>query len=207
MNTIIWRIVTIFVFGNFFITQAPAYAATAQDETAMLKQQIQQLQARVNQLEKQSTQEHRGPSRSFDQWDPFAEMDLIQRSMNRLFADSFAGGAPEFFNPRIDIKDTPNEYIITMDIPGMNKDNIEVKVENRQLLVSGERNSDTKEDHAGKFYRHERSFGHFMRAVPLPEDALTNKVDASYNNGVLVVKVGRSDKAKPAPAPQKITVK
>ncbi len=183
--------------------------AQPQNETAALKQQVAQLNDRIDQLEKQLAEKNGAQTPvQPDEYDPFAEMNAMQSMMNRMFQQSMGdtGGMPgDFFNPRTDIKESPKEYTITMDIPGMDKSNINVKVENQNLVVSGERSSETKEDRVGKVYRHERSFGHFMRVVPLPEDAKTDGVDAQYNNGVLTVKVARGPASKPSA--QKITVK
>lgn len=196
-----------------------AHQAAYADDTAALKQQIRQLNARIEHLEQQlaqkqhSTQTHQGTAPFWSQSpfdnDPFMEMEQMQRSMNQMFQESFApmhnGQYRTFFNPRIDIKESSEQYTITMDIPGMDKDKIDVKVENHNLIVSGERSSENTEDKQGKTYRHERSFGHFMRVVPLPQDAKTDTVDAQYNNGVLTVKVARGKDTKPTA--QKITVK
>jgi HSP20 family molecular chaperone IbpA len=180
----------------------PPVLAQDKGQEAELKQQIQALNDRINQLEKQlaskqtqaaSGQAGLSPAIYMQQsWDPFAELDLMHR-----MADAF--------NPRVDIKESPKEYTITMDIPGMNKDNINVKVEEHNLIVSGERSTENEESQPGKFFRQERSFGNFMRVVALPEDAKEDAVDAAYNNGVLTIKVGRT--ANPKPAAQKIKVK
>jgi HSP20 family protein len=181
------------------------------DDTAALKQQVQRLNDRIEQLERQLGQRQKPSSPVVDEWDPFSEMDLMQRSMNRLFEDSFSrmpvSHMADFFNPRLDIKETPQQYLITMDIPGMDKENIDIKVQGHNLIVSGERSSEVNEDNPGKFARHERSFGHFMRGIPLPQDALTDQVDAQYANGVLTIKVGRSKGTNKQATGQKITVK
>ena len=133
------------------------------------------------------------------QWDPFEEMENMHKEMNRMFRDSFGRGmghsgfglleGPGLFDPSLDIKDTPSKYIITFDVPGLEKDNLNIEVKGRTLVVSGERNQETEEKNPGKFYRKERSFGYFSRAVPLPEDADTNVTVEEFKNGVLKLAV------------------
>ena len=199
-------ILAVFAFNRSSCAQQKNEPA-AQNETVALKEQVAQLNGRIAQLEAQLANKSSVgavPIGIDDEWDPFVQINAMNHMMNRMMGPMMA---MDSFNPRIDIKEDGNHYVISMDIPGMNKDNIEVKVENQNLLVSGERSTDTEEkNQGGKVYRHERSFGHFMRAVPLPKDAKINEVDAQYTNGVLTIKVGRAVKDV-KPSGQKIVVK
>lgn len=190
-----------------------AGAVYAADDTAALKQQVQQLNDRIAQLEqqlaqKQSVQASNAPmylptAGYSDMWDPEAEMNRMQSIMYRMRA---ATPGSDILSPRVDIKESPQQYIITMDIPGMPKDKIDVKVQQGNLVVSGERSSEQEDNsQGGQFYRHERSFGRFLRAVPLPSDIKTDNIDAQYNNGVLTVKVGRTGQGEPLSA--KVVIK
>lgn len=143
----------------------------------------------------------------FDSYDPFQEMDQIQQMMNRMFRDSFSRGAfgggfrQSFYEPDLDVEDTKDAYLIRLDLPGIDKDKINVKIQNNVLTVSGERKTEkeeTQED--GSFYRMERSFGSFMRSFPLPADADSNTMTAENKNGVLTIRV---PKIKGAAAPVK----
>lgn len=144
------------------------------------------------------------PRRAFvsgaaDSWDPFAEIDRMQQSMNRMFQESFrraslfapsSGMTAVMFEPDIDIREQGNRYVITLDIPGMEKDRISVSVEGRALTVSGERRIEQESsDEQSGFYRMERQFGSFQRAVPLPEDADPESLKASYDKGVLRIEL------------------
>jgi len=171
-------------------------------ETAALKAQVQLLNERIAQLEKQSV-----PVQTMgSQWDPWAEMDMMQTAaMNRMATAGVMTPMLNFYSPRTDIQETAQQYTITMDIPGMSRDQINVKTEGRNIIVSGERSSERERNEPGQTYAHERSFGKFIRSVPLPEDAATDSIDAQYNNGVLTMKVARTGKGKGAP--QKVTVK
>jgi len=136
-------------------------------------------------------------------WDPYAELSRIQNQMNRLFNESFTGGlfhgglpAGHTYALSSDIKDSRNKYVINMDIPGMEKENINVEVKNNTLLVSGERNNENEEKNAN-YYKQERSFGYFSQAFQLPEDADASGISVNYNKGVLKIEISKLAKANP----------
>jgi HSP20 family protein len=127
----------------------------------------------------------------------------MRAQMSQLFQDSFdrsfGAGHVNLMGPRADIKQTPNQYILTMDLPGMDKNNINVEVKNGMLIVSGDRDTQN-EVKDNQFYRQERSSGHFARALRLPDDAKPDDLKADYKNGVLEIKVGRTAGGKPGAA-------
>ena len=193
------------VAGSLFMS-ASGWA----DDSAQLKQQVQALQDRVEQLETQLADKQQGSSSAvvpvYDVYqDPLTQMMQMQaqmeRNMRRAFADTGVA-----FAPKMDMKQTDKKYIITMDIPGMDKDKINVEIKNGALIVSGERQTETDDNKNNQYYRQERSFGTFMQSIPLPEDAKKDQIDANYKNGVLTVLVGRLKKQDKDPDNQKITV-
>ncbi len=184
-----------------------AYADPQNDD---LKVQVKTLDERINQLENQLAEKNnpsgmtpRGytQANAVDQWDPFLEMQRMLAQMNQLFQDSldrgFGPGSASLTGPQADIKQTPDHYIVTMDLPGMEKNSINVEVKNGMLMVSGERSSQKEVNQGKQFFRQERSFGQFLRTMPLPEDAKSDDVKADYKNGVLEIKVGRAATGKP----------
>ena len=186
MKTIL---VSIFTVGIILLTHTSGMANETQD----LKNQIKILQQKVDKLEKQNV---------YNQWDPWAQMRAVENQMGRFIKDNSVD-----FNPQEDIKKTPNEYIISMDIPGMQKDDINVEAKGGMLIVSGNRSSEVKEEKPHQFFRQERSFGNFFRTIALPDDAKTDHIDASYDKGVLTVKIPRTKVSNKAVAGQKIKVK
>jgi HSP20 family protein len=215
-------------FGLVLYGMSPAVAAgKSGDDVEALKREIAVLQGKVNTLEerlsrKDAAQPSAGvPARAMpdDEWDPFAEMQAMHDYMNSLmpfqavmspghrgrgmFQNRFS------FNPGYDIKGTDKSYVISFDMPGMEKSKIDVKVKDGVLMVSGERSSETEEKNAGnRMYRQERSFGYFARNIPLPEDAKAEGVEAKYDKGVLVVTVARKEAVNPKEPPvQKVEVK
>ena len=145
-----------------------------------------------------------------NQWEPFREMERIQRQMNRLFRDSFEKAVQNgdvnssenknFFEPEVDVKQADAAYIIQMDIPGLTKDQISLNIRDNFLVVSGERKREVNEQQPGGAIKEEREFGYFLRSIPLPQDAREGDIKSKYENGVLVVTIPRSatnnDRAK-----------
>ncbi|NTV29462.1 MAG: Hsp20 family protein [Candidatus Omnitrophica bacterium] len=186
------------------------------DDVAALKQELATLQAKVAKLEqsladKQAASPEPRPPTSSDNdaslYDPFAEMEAMQRHMNSLMGQPFGtfppavnqrlgGGLTSSFNPGYDIKGTDKAYIVTFDMPGMDKSKINVEIKNGVLQISGERSSqaDTS-DQNSRFYRQERSFGYFSQSIPLPKDAKADSVQAKYDNGILTVTIDKKDVA------------
>lgn len=141
----------------------------------------------------------------FGEWDPFQEMDRIQNVMNRTFRDSFSRGVGAaglgslsrnaFYEPDLDVKETGTHYIVRLDLPGIEKDKINLKVQNNMLTISGERSTETENEGSqgeGSFHRIERSFGSFMRTIPLPFDASAEGITAESKNGVVTIQIPKT---------------
>lgn len=132
-------------------------------------------------------------------WNPFREMDDLMSRVQRGFGRSLVGAdaLPQAaFAPAVDISETPNEYLIKAELPGLKKDEVKVSVHNGVLTLSGERKSET-ESKEEKFHRLERSYGAFTRSFVLPEDSVAERVTAECKDGVLTVHVARSEVPKP----------
>jgi HSP20 family protein len=187
--------------------------AKAPDED--IRAQVKALNERIAQLEKQLAQQAALQSGvpaatphgvmpsaaiSADQYDPLNEMQRMQAFMNRVFESfdqGFSLGRANLLGPQADVKQTPGQYVVTMDLPGMEKSNINVEVKNGMLIVSGERSAQSEVNQPGQFFRQERSLGQFMRSLPLPDDAKPDDIKADYKNGVLEIKIGRTSGGKP----------
>lgn len=124
-------------------------------------------------------------------WDPFREMDLYRSRMYQMlnnlhtnFSDS-----ESFYNPQLSMEEGENSYIVKVDLPGLDKDSINIEVENKLLKISGHRNIVKENKNDQGFYHSERSFGAFSRSITLPEGADEDKIDANYENGVLKIKL------------------
>lgn len=137
-----------------------------------------------------------------DTWEPFEEMKHMQQQLNKMFNESFGRGLRSqgflpsargnFFEPDIDVKEDKSHYMITMDLPGMDKDKIDVEIENKTLKVSGKRETVLEENRGDKFFKQERSYGHFSRIIPLPDNIKKDEIFADYKNGVLTIKIAKA---------------
>lgn len=157
---------------------------------------------------------HYRPSYAFDDWDsmwdPFQEMENLHRGMAKLMSQlgqnlDYAGPLQASqslgigFSPNVDFEDAGDYWLARFDIPGLDKDKIQVEVQNGMLTVTGERKSErTTEDQAKGFYSSEIQYGSFSRSIPLPPSADESKVEASYDKGVLTVQIGKKTEAETA---------
>ena len=131
------------------------------------------------------------------------EMDQLQREMNRLFDTSNRGqvfSAPSY--PAINIWTNDDGQLISAEMPGVHPDDIDIDVTGDALSISGERKPDKVAEEA-RYHRRERSYGSFSRTIQLPFMVDTNKVEANFKNGVLMINLPRAEADKP----KKITIK
>lgn len=125
------------------------------------------------------------------------EMDQLQREMNRLFDAPSSGrllSPPSY--PAINVWINDNGQIISAEMPGVSADDINIDVTGDALSISGVRKSEARPDDA-VYHRRERSFGSFSRTVQLPFMVDTNKVEAQFKDGVLLVTLPRAEADKP----------
>lgn len=98
--------------------------------------------------------------------------------------------------PRVDITENETSYQIKADLPGMDKKDIAVNIENGVIRIEGEKKEEHKKEH-GKYFHLERSYGHFSRSFALPEEVNAEKIEAKMHNGVLEVILPKSERARP----------
>ncbi|KAJ9684461.1 hypothetical protein PVL29_016767 [Vitis rotundifolia] len=130
---------------------------------------------------------------SLDIWDPFEGFPFAAPLAN---VPSSTRETSAFANARIDWKETPEAHVFKADLPGLKKEEVKVEVEEgRVLQISGERSKE-QEEKKDKWHRVERSSGKFLRRFRLPENAKTDEVKASLENGVLTVTVPKEEVKK-----------
>ena len=136
------------------------------------------------------------PSRRGEEVSPFL---TLHREMNRLFDDVFnTFGAPSLLGrmpawPSIEVVQSEKDVRISAELPGLDEKNVEVLVDDDVLTIRGEKRSET-EDQERRFS--ERYYGRFERVIPLPFAVKEDKVEASFNNGVLTITLPKSAKAE-----------
>jgi HSP20 family protein len=114
---------------------------------------------------------------------------FVARLRARLFGEADRGGAPAAW-PTIDVEETDREFRVSVDIPGVENEDVHLRVADRALIVEGERRPPSSEP--GRFTYRERGFGPFLRQLPLPSGADTTSVDAQLAHGTLRVTVAKT---------------
>ena len=130
---------------------------------------------------------------SVTKWDPFRDLMALQERMNRLFEDAITrfrydeeGSGAGKWSPPTDIHETESQIILSAELPGLEKSDIDVQISENQLTIQGERKleRDLKEEN---YHRIERSYGPFQRSFTLPVSVFKDRISASFHQGILRV--------------------
>jgi HSP20 family protein len=136
-------------------------------------------------------------------WEPTREIQSIQQEMNRLFGTFFdnptgeAGVTARRWIPAMDLIEEGGEYVLRADLPGLDEKDVKIELDERVLTISGERSSSKAEELKQGFYRYERASGSFSRSLTLPEGIDPEAIRASFDKGVLEVRIPKPEQRKP----------
>ena len=111
---------------------------------------------------------------------PYLERDFTSPAWSELQVPGWS--------PQIEVTEANGQFTVHVDLPGLKKEDVNVEVRDDSLVISGERNKETAEEHEG-YYKTERSYGSFYRSIPLPEGANKDKATATFQDGVLQISV------------------
>lgn len=155
-------------------------------------------------------EEQRGVSVPIQRMDstfhPLAELhNELDRMFDRFFHsfggaslyDSALAGASRLLKPNVDIAESDKEYTITVEVPGVDKEGIQISLDDGTLTIRGEKKQE-KEEKNKNYHRIERSYGSFQRVLSLPNDADSEKIDATFKNGVLTLTLPKIPGAQPS---------
>ena len=142
-------------------------------------------------------------------WEPVRELSSIQNEMNRLFNTFFdapsagenSGTSLRRWIPAMDLVETDDDFVLRADLPGLSENDVNIELEDNVLTISGERKAEHEERKEG-YYRVERASGQFTRSLTLPEGVDPDAVKASFDRGVLEVRVPKPEQRKP----RKVTI-
>ena len=136
-------------------------------------------------------------------WEPAREIHSLQQEMNRLFSSFFDvpatngnGAGARRWIPAMDLVETDDHFVLTADLPGLGQEDVSIEVEDRVLTISGERRSHHHDRREG-FVRLERAAGQFSRSLTLPDGIDADAIAATFDKGVLEVRVPKPEERKP----------
>jgi HSP20 family protein len=133
--------------------------------------------------------------------DPFRDLFDLQRGINQLFDASFAAAPGEesalrAWTPAVDVYEDENSFVIKLEIPEVNRDDVKVSLNDNTLSISGERRVEN-EDKRENYHRVERTYGQFYRSFTLPPNVDGAAINAQFKDGVLRLTLPKKEEAKP----------
>jgi HSP20 family protein len=142
---------------------------------------------------------HWKPFRDIERWEPFHELEILQREMNRVFERMMPrgnGGTMAVpFMPSAEMYETPEEIRLKIEVPGLEPKDLNVEVTEDEVSISGERQSETKTEEKGMIHS-ELRYGKFERVIPLPTPIQMENVKSEYKNGVLYLTLPKLEEGK-----------
>ncbi len=136
-------------------------------------------------------------------WDPFRELEEMSERLNRVMGrpstrqnDGKENLTVADWVPSVDISENGGEYFIKAELPEVNKDDVKITLDDGVLTIQGERRQE-KEERGRKYHRIERSYGTFVRSFTLPDSVDEEKVSAEFKDGILNLRLPKTEKAKP----------
>lgn len=132
-------------------------------------------------------------------WQPTRDFGALQQEVNRVFASFFdppAASSPARWTPAMDLHETDDAFVLSADLPGVSPDDVTIDVVGDELSISGSRAASRSTQHDGAV-RTERAFGSFQRRLTLPEGVDAERIEASFERGVLEVRIPKPERARP----------
>ncbi|MBI3005155.1 MAG: Hsp20/alpha crystallin family protein [Ignavibacteriales bacterium] len=126
----------------------------------------------------------------------FNQANSFDRLLDNFFRGDMQPNGFSYWTPAVDIAEQENEYVVKAELPGVSKDDVKITVESNILTIHGEKKQEATVK-GDNYQRVERSYGSFQRSFKLPETVKTEKIDASYKDGVLTITLPKAEEAKP----------
>jgi HSP20 family protein len=136
--------------------------------------------------------------------DPWRDFGTLQERINRMFDETMRALSPQggeelergAWMPAVDIHETDDEYVVKADLPGLKKEDIQIDLKDSTLTLKGEKRFEEKVS-KDNYIRTERAYGTFVRSFTLPHNVDSEKIKASYKDGVLELTLPKKEEAKP----------
>lgn len=130
-------------------------------------------------------------------WDPFREMNAMREMMDRVFDRDVTSPTWSWdWSLALDVIENPDRYVVKDSLPGIHPDDIEITYNDRVLTIKGEVKEDSQIDEA-RYHVRERRFGSFSRSINLPNLIEADKIQATYNAGILTLELPKTEEAQP----------
>jgi HSP20 family protein len=137
---------------------------------------------------------------SLVRWDPTRELSAFQTDLNRVFDAFFGGGTADGparrWVPAMDVAETSDHLVLRIDLPGLDREDVDIEIQDSVLTVSGERKAEHEQSEDG-YHRVERAYGGFSRSLTLPRGVDADQVQADFRKGVLEVRIPKPEERKP----------
>ena len=137
---------------------------------------------------------------SLIRWDPFDDLASLRESMDKLFEEFFSrrprGAAVTAWQPAVELYETDTEVVVRAELPGVDPKDVDITVTEDTLTIKGEARTE-QEEKGRNYYRRELRYGSFLRTLALPEEVQGDKARATYRNGILEIRVPKSERARP----------
>jgi len=131
--------------------------------------------------------------------EPMDEFDRLQDEINKLFDWTYPSNRGLFdrsLSPAVDVVETSDEIVLTCDLPGVKKEDLDLSISRNVITIKGEKKGEQKKE-GSRIFRKETWSGSFQRTLSLPETVDPDKVEASMKDGVLTVKIAKREEVKP----------
>lgn len=135
----------------------------------------------------------KAPERRFV-WDVFNDLDDLFKGFERPVRHNYESGA---LVPAVDITENDHEYLVKAELPGVRKEDLDLTIHDGMLTINAETTYENKEKENGRIIRQERHYGKFVRSMRLGNEVDVNKVKADYKDGILTLKMPKTEAVKP----------
>jgi HSP20 family protein len=132
---------------------------------------------------------------SSTRWDPFQDLASVQDEMNQVFGRARQAQGGRVWAPALDIAERPDAYVVTVEIPGVRPEDLDITLEQGLMTIQGERRFHG-ESTDQQWHRVERRYGAFRRSITLPSQVDADAIEASFENGMLEVVVPKAEETR-----------
>lgn len=137
---------------------------------------------------------------SLIRWDPFDDLASLRESMDKLFEEFFTRrptrAAVTVWQPAVELFESDNDVVVRAELPGIDPKSVDISVTENTLTIKGEARSE-HEEKGRNYYRRELRYGAFTRTLAMPVEVKGDQAKASYKNGILEIRVPKSERARP----------